>query len=93
MFITGQPCPFCDEPITQTQPVFSTWGVWLPQDDPLWRFCDAAMHWACYAEWPHRERFASTYFQFWVDAEQDDPFWHRAYLDHGVLVTARPSSS
>ena len=86
LFSRGQRCPLCDEPILEG-PVFGTWGVWLPTDDPLWKFCDGAMHWDCYASWQHRKRFASTYFQFWVDAEGTNPFWHRAYLDENVLVT------
>lgn len=71
--------------------VFGTWGVWLPASDPLWKYCDAAIHWECYATWPNRKRFASTYFEFWVKEEENDPFWHRAYLTDDVLVTINPS--
>jgi len=71
-------------------PVFGTWGVWLPNHDPLWKFCDGSMHWDCYASWPHRQRFASTYFHFWVEAEATNAFWHRAFLDDEVLVTVNP---
>lgn len=90
MFFYGQQCPICEQPITQGQSFFGSWGVWLPEGDPLLRFCDAAMHWDCYAAWPHRERFASSYFQFWVNDEKRNVHWHRAFLDGDVLVTVNP---
>ena len=89
LFFTGQKCPLCEQPINEG-PKFGTWGVWLPSHDPLLRYCDGVMHWDCYAEWPHRQRFASTYFQFWVNSEEENVFWHRAYLDDDVLVTVNP---
>jgi hypothetical protein len=89
IFCHGQRCLLCDQPITEGE-VFGTWGVWLPTNDPLWKFCDGVMHWNCYASWPHRKRFASTYFEFWVRSEEQNAFWHRAYLDDEFLVTVNP---
>lgn len=83
-------CSICKEAIADGEPTFGTWGVWLPATDPLSRLCDATLHWSCYAAWPHRERFASSYFDFWVEEERDDICWHRAYLDADVLVTVNP---
>ena len=89
LFLRGQRCRLCGQPMLEG-PVFGTWGVWLPNHDPLWKFCDGSMHWDCYASWPHRQRFASTYFHFWVEAEATNAFWHRAFLDDEVLVTVNP---
>jgi len=73
------------------QLLFGTWGVWLAASDPLWRFCDAMLHWDCYANWEHRTRFGRSYFDFWVELEKENPYWFRAYHDETVFVTVNPS--
>lgn len=91
MFIYGLKCPLCEQPIKAGEAVFTTWGVWLRPDDPLAHCCDGGIHWECYAKWPHRRRFAETYFNFWVEGERSDVFWHRAFLDDQMLVTVNPA--
>lgn len=54
-------CAICGEGIG-ADGYFATSGVWLPPSHPLFRFCDAAMHWGCYASWEEREPFARSYF-------------------------------
>jgi hypothetical protein len=91
LFCEGMPCPLCNEPMLQRQPLFGTWGVWLPQNDPLEAYCDAVMHWECYATWEHRSSFARSYFDFWVEGRHQNPHWRPAYFDDTVLVTVNPS--
>jgi hypothetical protein len=74
-------CPLCEELISG--PVFSTSGIFFPPTDPLWRYCDAAMHWACYATWEHRERFAREYVQMWIENEKHNPYWARVFFSAG----------
>lgn len=76
----------------QGDALFSTWGVWLEERDPLASFCDGSMHWECYGAWPERAAFAAGYFEFWVENERHSLFWNKAYLDEGVLVTVNPSA-
>jgi hypothetical protein len=89
LIIRELPCGLCGNPLGSA-PLFSTWGVFLPPEDPLWEFCDAGLHWACYAVWPHRQRFAKAYVDFWVEHETTNPYWGRAYLDELALVTVNP---
>jgi hypothetical protein len=90
LLLPGMPCPLCKQPMDSGQSLFSTWGVWLPKEDPLWRFCDATLHWSCYAAWPDRGRFARSYFEFWVAHEPQNPFWHRVHLDERVYAEVNP---
>ena len=50
------------------------------------------MHWSCYASWEHQLSFARSYFEFWVEGRNQNPYWQPAYLDETVLVTVNPSS-
>jgi hypothetical protein len=93
LLFAGMKCPLCGEPMDSEQPLFATWGVWLPESDALSRYCDAAMHWECYARWPERPSFARSYFEFWVQAEGGNPYWWRAFLDDNVFVTVNPAPS
>ena len=43
-------CALCDLAYEAGERPFSTWGVFLPADDPRCRYCDAAFHWDCYAD-------------------------------------------
>jgi hypothetical protein len=91
IFVVGMKCPLCDRVIEAGQVCFATSGVWLSQDDPLVRFCDAGVHWSCYEAWPERRRFAQSYVDFWVEQEHNDLGCERAYLDDEVFVSIRPS--
>ncbi|MBI3861184.1 MAG: hypothetical protein HY290_04745 [Planctomycetia bacterium] len=85
-------CAICCQQLG-TSPIFGTWGVFLPQDDPLVRFCDAPIHWSCYANWSERERFARAYFAFWIEHEKTNPYWARIFVDDEVFVTIGPAVS
>jgi hypothetical protein len=69
--------------------LFSTWGVFFPAEDPLFRCCDGYLHWDCYAAWPERARFARAYFDMW--ARMPNPFWGTVLADDDVLLTVNPS--
>ena len=56
----GIPCAICEEPIDIEKPFFATSGMFIPLTDPLSLFCDAPMHWECYASWPERPSFARS---------------------------------
>jgi hypothetical protein len=90
LFRDGVACPLCGEPMQSSQKLFGTWGIWLPREDPLVRFCDACMHWDCYADWPERARFARSYIDFLVEDEKSNSLWSRAYLDENVFVKVNP---
>jgi len=82
-------CPICGGILTEQDEHFATWGVFAVPPG-LGRFCDAVMHWSCYADWSHRPAFARAYFDFWVRNEPSNPYWAKAYLDDRVLVTVNP---
>lgn len=87
----GMPCAICKKAIAEDHSRFATWGVWLQPDDPLIGFCDAAVHWDCYADWNERPRVALAYFDFWKEHNEENPYWWQSYLDSTVLVTVNPS--
>lgn len=91
LFFDGMNCSLCNSPMQSDQQLFGTWGVWLPSSDRLWRFCDAMLHWDCYAEWKYRNRFAQSYFEFWIEHEKRNPYWWRVYRDDSIFITANPS--
>jgi hypothetical protein len=91
LFVEGMHCPLCNEAMLSNEQLFGTWGVWLPQSDPLVAFCDAMMHWSCYASWEHRRSFARSYFDFWVEGRNQNPHWQPVFLDDTVLVEVNPS--
>jgi hypothetical protein len=84
-------CPLCQRVLEAGDDIFGTWGVWLPRTDPLWQFCDAAMHWPCYAQWEHQSGFARSYFEAWVGSCESNPHWKPAYRDDLLLVTVNPA--
>lgn len=84
----GSRCPICGELINE--PIFATSGLFLLPTDPLWTFCDACMHWACYATWEHRERFAKAYVQMWIANEKRNPYWARVFLDEYSYIVINP---
>lgn len=90
MIALPSPCPLCGEDMTEDQDLFSTWGVFFDTDDPLFRYCDGAMHWPCYANWEHRPQFARSYFDMWVDNAGGNFCWGVVYVDEDVLVTTNP---
>jgi hypothetical protein len=81
-------CAICCEPLGSA-PIFATSGVFFSEGDPLFPFCDAPMHWSCYAEWPARERFARAYFELWTELEKTNPYWAKVYGDELVFVSVR----
>ncbi|MRG98589.1 hypothetical protein [Polyangium spumosum] len=83
----GMPCALCRAPLLEGQPIFATSGVWLPPEDPLHRYCDAAMHWSCYAAWPQRPRFARVHVEAWVKGDDQDIWSAAVHLDDVVFVT------
>jgi hypothetical protein len=90
IFVPGSSqCPLCGSVLTDRDEVFGTWGV-FSGDPELFAYCDAVMHWSCYATWPSREKFARAYFDFWVEEEATNRFWAKAYLDERVLMKVNP---
>lgn len=88
LFMTGaNRCSICKEILLKGDSLFGTSGVWLPEDHPLKRYCDSAMHWNCYTTWEGRKEFAKTYAEARVEGEQFNPYWGKAYLDERVYVS------
>jgi hypothetical protein len=83
-------CAICGQGFADRVALFATSGVAFDQGHPLWRFCDAPMHWDCYAAWPHRPEFARAYFHGAIEGEVRNPYWGAALLTDDVFVTANP---
>jgi len=71
----GIRCSICGQEIDIAQDFFATSGVFFPIDDPLFKYCDAALHWDCYEHWPHRARFAKQYVDMWAESVSENPYW------------------
>ncbi len=84
--VTELTCLLCGEVMRADQPCFATSGVWLEPVDPLVKFCDAGLHWGCYAAWPERRRFARSYVDSWVEQARLGSRREQAYLDDEVFV-------
>jgi hypothetical protein len=83
-------CALCSGPIDVLGDFFRASGAFLPPGDPLTDYCNAPLHWPCYTDWPHRERFAEQYVKAWAKATRLNPFWWIAYQDAHVLITVNP---
>ncbi len=77
-------CALCGE-VADAKDYMATSGVWYEQDHPLWRYCDAPMHWDCYERWPEREQFARDYVAM-RRSHQDSPYWDRVYEDEQLVL-------
>ena len=58
-------CPLCGESVWNAaeDEIVATTHFIGDTHDPLWRFSDAAMHYACFQGWQHRNEFVSKYNQ------------------------------
>ncbi|MEW6249381.1 MAG: hypothetical protein AB1716_01945 [Planctomycetota bacterium] len=83
-------CALCGRLVDPLKPFFRASGRFLPQKDPLTGFCDAPLHWPCYAAWPERPRFARHYVDAWVRANRANPFWWAVYQDNYVYISVNP---
>src|SRR5690242_12162487 len=84
----GSLCVLCSQPLSD--PIFATSGMFLPLDDPLAFYCDAAMHWHCYAVWEHRERFAKAYVRSKIESEKGNPYWARVFENEHCFIQINP---
>lgn len=57
----GMTCAICDQPLDIEGPFVATSHFIGDQNDPLWQFSDAAMHYDCFQKWEHREAFVKKY--------------------------------
>lgn len=56
-------CAICGEVLKDGDLLVATSAFLVDQDDPLWRFSDAAMHQICFLEWDQRRGFVEKYNQ------------------------------
>ena len=61
------PCAICGR-MDLNRPFTATSGCAFPENDELWRYCDAPLHLDCLARWENRVRFSRAYFDMWRDA-------------------------
>ena len=66
-------CALCGELLDR--PYTATSGVAFPLSDPLYRYCDAPLHFDCLERWPERPVFSAAYFEMAVSH-----FRNRAHL-------------
>ncbi len=83
-------CALCDGVIDPPTDCYRATGDFLPVGDALRDYCNAPMHWDCYAQWSERERFARHYVDAWVKANRKNPFWWSVYRDSDVYVSVNP---
>jgi hypothetical protein len=83
-------CSLCGGAIGAHEPHFRATGDFLPPKDPLRRYANTPMHWACYAKWPERAVFAGRYVEAWREANRRNPFWWAVYDDERVYVAVNP---
>ena len=76
-------CALCR--LLLTDPVFATSHFIHDPSDDLWPYSDAAMHWECYARWPHQSRFAGLYFESRARWAQNK-FWQTLLHCEDTLV-------
>jgi hypothetical protein len=57
-------CPLCGKVLGKDDAIVGTTHFIADQNDPLWRFSDAAMHRACFDAWEHRAEFEAKYRRF-----------------------------
>jgi hypothetical protein len=90
IIVDGMKCAICGQSIRTKGPLFATWGVFFPPEHPLYRFCDAPLHWECYATWPQRQEFARGYLEMRAEGDRHNPYWGTAFRSDRVLVTVNP---
>ncbi len=83
-------CLLCDRAVNLLQSHFLATGDFLPTDDPLTAFCDAPLHWPCYAKWKERPRFAAHFVDAWVKANRKNPFWWCVHNDEQIYIAINP---
>jgi ribosomal protein S27AE len=54
-------CAICGE-LAEARPYTATTDGAFDPSQPLWKFCDAALHFDCLERWPHRAEFARGNF-------------------------------
>lgn len=86
-------CALCEKRINPPNECFRATGDFLPKGDPLNPFCNAPMHWECYAKWNKRPQFARHFVDAWVAMNRKNPFWWRVYQDEDVYVSVNPMRS
>lgn len=57
-------CALCGELLDR--PHTATSGVAFPESNPLYRYCDAPLHFDCLERWPERAIFSAGYFELAV---------------------------
>ena len=80
-------CATCGEPLSD--PIFATSHFIADKSHDLYEFSDAAMHWNCYARWPHQPRFASMYFDARLSMSEAPPwpqYWPVLWKSPDALV-------
>jgi hypothetical protein len=85
-------CALCGAHIDLKKPFFRATGAFMPAGDALEPYANAALHWACYSEWPERARFARHHVDAWVKANRRNPFWWCVYLDDRIYVSVNPEA-
>ena len=70
-------CPICNQNFNDDRAYTGTSGVAFPNDHPLFKFCDAGLHFDCLENWKHRKEFSKGYFDL-----KKETFDHMGTLLH-----------
>lgn len=69
-------CALCGEAIRSGEDAWATPDFLADDDDPFWRFADAAMHRACFLVWDRRKAFVARFnraARSWVGPDGSHP--------------------
>ncbi len=62
--------PICGD-LLKSGNFIATSGCAFSPDHPLWRFCDAGLHFKCLESWSHRIEFAQGYYEMTLKGHKE----------------------
>lgn len=77
-------CPLCDQPIKTDDTIVSTSHFIEDQNDPFWRFSDAAIHKLCFLYWDQRETFVARFNS--IKFTYGDGKYHHMNADGSISI-------
>lgn len=79
-------CSICGEVLLTGHDSVATAHFIPDQSHPLWRYSDAAMHYDCFQQWPHREEYVAEYNRTMGQMISGDGSQHTMQAD-GTITT------
>lgn len=86
----GMLCAICAQPLDTNGQMVATTHFIGDENDRLWRYSDAAMHYDCFQAWEHRAEFIEKY-----NGTIGRTVWGngtRHHMQHDGIVTSIPAN-